>query len=172
MDEVGPVGIDAGFIPEGGTLRAPDISVGVPDEPGWVRGAPPLAVEYVGVGQDEADLQIKIGELLAAGTRLVWVVRLTGPRRVEVHARGTEVRVLGVDAELEAPGILKNKVPVRSLFDRESAHDAALRNLLQREGYESLEDALARSRAEGITAGREAGSRISTPRVWTRSPSA
>src|SRR5687767_13499933 len=40
-------GIDVGYTPESQTLRAPDIAVGnVPDAPGWVQGAPPLAVEY------------------------------------------------------------------------------------------------------------------------------
>lgn len=42
----------------------PNIAVGnVPDDPGWVRGVPPLAVEYADVGQDEADLQSKIRAL-------------------------------------------------------------------------------------------------------------
>ena len=70
-------------------MRAPDIAVGnVPDEPVLVRGIPPLAVEYADVGQDEADLQAKIRTLLDAGTRFVWVVRLTGVRRVEVYQPG------------------------------------------------------------------------------------
>ncbi len=62
-------GIDTGFTPAPDTLRAPDIAVGnVPSEPGWVKGVPPLAVEYADTGQDEADLTVKLGELLAAGT--------------------------------------------------------------------------------------------------------
>lgn len=40
--------------------------------------------------------------------------------------------------ELLAPGILQNPVPVLALYDREAAHEATLRNLLQRRGYESL----------------------------------
>jgi hypothetical protein len=68
------------------TLHAPDLAVGnVPDAPGWVAGAPPPAVEYADTGQDEADLAVKIRQFFAAGTRLVWVVRLTGARRVEVY---------------------------------------------------------------------------------------
>src|SRR5882672_3978260 len=81
-------GIDVGYAIEEGTLRAPDVSVGnVPNAPGWVKGVPPLAVEYADTGQDENDLTSKIAELLAAGTRHVWVVRLIGPRRVEVHEK-------------------------------------------------------------------------------------
>ena len=32
-------------------------------------------------------------EVVDGGTRFVWVVRLTGPRRVEVHAPGKKVRL-------------------------------------------------------------------------------
>jgi hypothetical protein len=33
----------------------------------------------------EQELAVKIAHLLAGGTRLLWVVRLVGLRRVEVH---------------------------------------------------------------------------------------
>ncbi len=69
----------------------------VPDAPGWVEGASPLAVEYADAGQNESDLGTKIAQLLDAGTQLVWVVRLSGPRRVETAGE-----------ELTAPGILRN----------------------------------------------------------------
>jgi hypothetical protein len=53
-------------------MSAPDLTVGnAPDEPGWVRGAPPLAVEYADAGQDESDLQAKIRTLLDAVTRFI-----------------------------------------------------------------------------------------------------
>ena len=103
-----------------------------PSAPGWVAGAPPLAVEYADTGQDEADLAVKIREFFAAGTRLIWVVRLTGPRRVEVYRPTVagdvvcEVRVSG--DLLEASGILHNAVPVAALFDPHAAQEAALRN--------------------------------------------
>src|SRR5262245_15617195 len=59
-------GVDVGFSQNPGHLRAPDISVGdFADEPGWATRAPPLAVEYADTGQDEAELQAKIAELLA-----------------------------------------------------------------------------------------------------------
>lgn len=150
-------GIDPGFAIGHKTLRAPDVAVGVTDAPGWVQGAPPLAVEYAGRGQDERDLQLKIAELLEAGTRWIWVVRLTGPRRVEVHTQEAEVRVLGIDGILEAPGVLKNPIPVIALFDREASHELTLRNLLQRRGYEDLDQALTESRVEGREEGREEG---------------
>ncbi|HKH46059.1 MAG TPA: Uma2 family endonuclease [Thermoanaerobaculia bacterium] len=148
------VGVDVGFSPSPEILRAPDLSVGeMPDQPGWVQGAPPLAVEYAETGQDETELQIKIQELFAAGTRYVWVVRLTGPRRVDVHQPGQRLRIANPGEQLEAPGILANPVPVEALYDREAARRVIFRNLLQRQGYASLEEV----RAEGEAHGRAEG---------------
>jgi Uma2 family endonuclease len=145
------VGVEAGFSPSPETLRAPDLSVGdFPDQPGWVQGAPPLAVEYADTGQDEADLRIKIQELFAAGTRHLWVVRLTGPRRVEVHQPDQKMRVAHPGELLEAPGILANPVPVEALYDRDAARRVIFRNLLQREGYASLEDVRAEGEVQGL----------------------
>ncbi|MFO1429577.1 MAG: Uma2 family endonuclease [Candidatus Competibacteraceae bacterium] len=143
-------GIDAGYQSDAGTLRAPDIAVGPkPEKDGWIPGAPPLAVEYAGRGQDEAELQDRIADLLAAGTRYVWVVRLVGPRRVEVYAKDEPLRVYGADDTLQAPGILRNPVRVQALYDREIAHEAVLTNLLQRRGYDSLDAVLAEGEANG-----------------------
>jgi hypothetical protein len=134
-------GIDTGYSPSSDTLRAPDVAVGnVPNTPGWVQGAPPLAVEYCDTGQDGKELAVKISELLAAGTRIVWVVHLSGPRRVEVHENGQEPRLLGPGEELTAPGILQNPIPVDALYDRQAAHAVTFRNLLQRQGYRDLDE--------------------------------
>lgn len=146
--DVEEAGIDAGYSAGPGELRAPDVAVGnVPDKPGWIQGVPPLALEYAGSGQDEQGLQSKIADLLLAGTRWVWVARLLGPRRVEVYEKGIAVRVVSTGEELLAPGILRNPVPVEALFDRSVAHRVTFRNLLQRQGYKSLEEA----RREGLT---------------------
>lgn len=148
--EVDSAGMDAGFALEPKTLRAPDVAVGrVPDAPGWIAGAPLLAVEYASTGQDEAELQAKVKELLGAGTRYVWVVRLVGPRRVEVHEVDRPMRVARPGEELAAPGVLRNRVPVEALFDRQAAHELTLRNLLQRKGYEDLEGVREEGREEG-----------------------
>ena len=144
------VGVDIGFSPSPEILRAPDLSVGeMPDEPGWVQGAPPLAVEYADTGQDEAELRIKIQELFAAGTRYIWVVRLVGPRRVEVHQAGERMRIANPGEQLVAPGILANPVPVEALYDREAANRVIFRNLLERQGYASLDEVRAEGQAEG-----------------------
>lgn len=145
------VGVDIGFSPSPEILRAPDLSVGeMPDEPGWVHGVPPLAVEYADTGQDEAELRIKIQELLAAGTRYVWVVRLTGPRRVEVHQPGEKMRIANPGEQLVASGILANPVPVEALYDREAANRVIFRNLLERQGYASLDEVRAEGEIEGL----------------------
>ena len=150
-------GVDAGIALASNTLRAPDVAVGLePGEGTWAKSAA-LALEYAGSGQDEADLRTKIRELLAGGTRWVWVVRLTGPRRVEVHERGKAVEVLGPGQVLRAPGVLRNDVPVEALYDREVAHEAALRNLLQRSGFDSIEAVREEGREEGREDGREEG---------------
>lgn len=148
-------GVDAGFSPRPGELRAPDVAVGGPanEENGWIRGVPELAVEYAGVGQDEAELGRKIAELLAEGTRFVWVVRLVGPQRVEVYEQGKAMRLQGLGDVLEAPGVLQNTVPVRAFFDREAGFEATLRNLLQRRGYENIDSILDEGRAEGLRHG-------------------
>src|SRR5689334_8363416 len=98
-------GVDTGYSPEPGTLRAPDVAVGnVPNKPGWVSGAPELAIEYADIGQDEEKLKEKVADLLDAGTHYLWVVRLTGPRRVEVHEPGKKVRQVLPGEMLAAPG--------------------------------------------------------------------
>ncbi len=151
------MGVDVGFSPSPAILRAPDLSVGeLPDQPGWVQGAPPLAVEYADTGQDEAELQIKIQELFAAGTRFVWVVRMIGPRRVEVYQPGERMRIANPGEQLVAPGILANPVPVEALYDRDAARRVIFRNLLERQGYASLDDV----RAEGEAIGRTEGEAI------------
>jgi len=151
-------GVDTGYSPSDDVLRAPDVAVGnVPDAPGWVRGAPPLAVEYADTGQDEKDLTAKIAELFAAGTKLVWVVRLAGPRRVEVHEPGKPMRLVRPGEELTAAGILRNPLPVEALYDRDAAHRVTFRNLLQRQGYQDLDEVRTEGRDEGREEGREEG---------------
>lgn len=148
-------GIDAGYSPEPGMLRAPDIAVGAPgDEKGWIKGAPALAVEYAGIGQDEDELQDKIADLLRVGTKLIWVVRLTGARRVEIYAAGQRKRIARVNEELTAPGILRNSIPVIAFYDRKAAKAVMLRNLLSGQGYASLDDVRLESEAKGETKGR------------------
>ncbi len=157
--DVGWAGVDAGYALSDDTLRAPDLAIdpaAAKAGPGWIPGAPPLAVEYAGVGQDLNDLEMKIGELFAAGTRLVWVIRLVGPQRVEVHAPGQAMKSYTAEEELHAPGILRNPIPVRALFEEQAGDRVALRNLLAREGYSGLDAVREEGREEGELATRRA----------------
>jgi len=143
-------GVDTGLAIGPGTLRAPDVAVNFEGGDGTWATTAPLALEYAGKGQDEAELRTKIAELLAAGTQWVWVVRLVGPRRVDVHERGVGMRTVGSDGTLTAPGVLGLPVPVRALFDREVAHEVTLRNLLAAKGYPDIAAVREEGREEGV----------------------
>jgi Uma2 family endonuclease len=159
--KVTDVGVDPGFTPRPHQLRAPDVAVGnVPDKPGWIQGVPELAIEYADVGQNEVKLQTKIRDLLAGGTKYLWVVRLTGPRRVEIYEPGCSMRLVYPGEYLSAPGVLQNQVLVQALYDRGAAERATLTNLLQRQGYADIEAVLATGRAEGEASGRAEGLRV------------
>ncbi len=104
-------GVDVGYSPDEGNLRAADLGLGErpKERRGWAKKAPRLVVEVAGVGQDEEALQEKIEEFFAAGTEVVWVVRLLGPHRVEVYEPDKPVAIRNADEELTAPGILQGR---------------------------------------------------------------
>ena len=58
---------------------------------------------------------------------------------------------------LEAPGVLRNAVPVQALYDPEVGREVTLHHLLQRFGYESLDAVRAEGKAEGKAEGRIEG---------------
>ena len=164
------VGVEIGHVLDPWTLRAPDVSVGgVADEPGFAHSAPPLAVEYVEADADERDLARKIAQLLGAGSALVWVVRLGGERRVEVHRRDAAVSVKHSGESVEAPGVLRNAVPVDALYDRAAAHALMLRNLLDRAGYADLDAVRDEGRARRRAA-RSARARARAAAAHPRAP--
>lgn len=143
---------------DGKNLRAPDVAVGdFPIAPGWYKGVPPLCVEYADEHQDEADLKNKIKELQHIGVKYIWVVRLVGPLRVEVHERGKRKQLVSEHGTLTAPGVLQNPVPVRALVDAKESEKVTLRNLMQRQGYRGLDEALSQAREAGQLEGRAAG---------------
>lgn len=148
-------GVDPGYSSCPGNLRAPDVAVGTRGaETGWIQGAPILALEYASVGQNEEELQLKIADFQQSGTKYIWVVRLTGPRRVEVYELGKPMRLALPGDVLTAPGALRNPVPVNALYDRNAANEIALRNLLQRKGFDSLDEVKEKSEAKGKAEGK------------------
>lgn len=118
-------GADTGFILARGpdTVRAPDASFvareRIPAEGPPVTYwpfAPDLAVEVVSPSDRIGELEEKMAQYFAAGTRLVWVVH---PRTRTVHVYGSlaEVQVLGVSDELAGDPVLPGfRCPLRRLF--------------------------------------------------------
>ncbi len=99
--------------------------------PGWISQSPPLAVEIADGDHDGGDLEQKIRDLIDLGVRTVWVARLAGPRRVEVHAPGQETRSVSLERNLTAPGILSRPVPALAFFDRKVALAQVLKRQLE-----------------------------------------
>ena len=94
------------------TVRGPDVSflsavripaAGIPD--GYFDGPPDLAVEVLSPSDTIYEVEEKVDEYLAAGTRLVWVVN---PRRrtITVHAPGADPRVLGEGDTLDGGDVV------------------------------------------------------------------
>lgn len=149
-------GVEIGVSTHAGMLRAPDVSVvaeGGADND-WARTAPRLAIEYASPGQDFVELRKKIDELLAAGTKRLWVVRLDGPRRVEVYEPGRSKVIRVAGEHLEAPEVLDEPLAVEALYNAEAAEGVILKNMLRRFGYRDLDAVREEGRAEGHAEGR------------------
>jgi Uma2 family endonuclease len=118
---------DTGFVlfraPD--TVRGPDVAfVGAERLPSeedaqlFFEGAPDLAVEVLSPSNRPGQLETKIKNYLAAGTRLVWVV---DPRRrtVVVHAPDAIPGTLTDADEIDGADVLPGfRAPVRALFER------------------------------------------------------
>jgi len=118
---------DAGFLlaRDPDTVRAPDVSFvrrdRVPPDgilgPGYIEGAPDLAVEVLSPDDAMIEMEEKVDEYLATGARAVWVIN---PKRrtVTVHAPGAPILVLGEGDRLDGgdavPGFACD---VREVFD-------------------------------------------------------
>jgi Uma2 family endonuclease len=118
-------GADAGFILQRNPdiVRAPDaafvatarIPADGPPKTFWEL-APDLAVEVVSPWDRDRQLNQKIHEYFAAGTRLVWVV-YPDTRTVYVYRSPQQVRAVGEDGELDGEDVLPGFVcPARRCF--------------------------------------------------------
>jgi len=105
------------------TVRVPDVAwvsagripVGGYALPRW-HVAPDLAAEVVSPRNTMAELEERVADFLAAGSRLVWVVDPRA-RTVAVHVPNAQPRLLGVMDELAAGDVLPGfSVPVLELF--------------------------------------------------------
>ncbi len=106
------------------TVRCPDVAFvarercpngEIPD--GFVEGAPDLAVEIVSPSQSAPEIERKVCEYLAAGSRLVWVIH-PAERAAQVwRADGTTEWVPG-DAALSGEDVLPGfTLPLVEVFE-------------------------------------------------------
>jgi Uma2 family endonuclease len=108
------VGADAGFVlgRDPDVVRAPDIAfvsqarldqIGIPKQ--FFPGAPDLAVEVVSPSDTMEEIEEKVDDFLAAGTKLVWVVN---PRRrsVTVYHAGPQVQILKEQDQLSGEDVV------------------------------------------------------------------
>lgn len=94
------------------TVRAPDVAWLGPQRvealtsaTGYIEGAPDLAIEIVAPTDRAADIDEKVQEYLAAGTRLVWVAQ-PRTRTVYVFQPGGIARVVGPGGTLDGGDVL------------------------------------------------------------------
>jgi Uma2 family endonuclease len=106
------MGADAGFRLPGGNVRSPDSSFVATgrfpnDRPteDWGALAPDLAVEVISPGDRPRHVLDKVGEYLAVGVRLVWVVD-PRTRRATIHRSLSDVRTIGEDEWLDGDDVL------------------------------------------------------------------
>ena len=122
----GVVLVEAGFLLSQGpdTVRGPDLSfvstgripVDGYEQGGFWEMSPDLAIEVLSPANRASEMQEKVLDYLAAGSRQVWVVdpRL---RSVTVHTPGGEARLLMGGAALEGGDVLPGfRVELEALF--------------------------------------------------------
>jgi Uma2 family endonuclease len=101
------MGADAGYRLPGGNVRSPDVSFVASgrfpnDRPteDWGSLAPDLAVEVLSPRDRPRYVLDKVGEYLAVGVRLVWVIDFR-TRRATIHRSLTDVRAIAEDGFLD-----------------------------------------------------------------------
>jgi Uma2 family endonuclease len=110
------------------TVRGPDVSfnlrsrsAGESPRPGFIPGAPDIAVEVVSPSNTAAEMERKVGEFLAAGSQRVWVVytaTTTLARRVVVHhPNGTANTYNGDDVITDEKLLPGFSLPLADIFD-------------------------------------------------------
>jgi Uma2 family endonuclease len=112
-----------GFRLPGGNVRSPDVSFvaagrfpgeRVPE--GFPELAPDLAVEILSPEDRAREVMDKVGELLDAGVRLVWVIDPRGGRAV-AYRSPAGAREIGADGDLDGEDVLPGfRCPLAALF--------------------------------------------------------
>jgi Uma2 family endonuclease len=106
------------------TVRAPDAAFvsaaripasGLPD--GYFPGAPDLAAEVVSPNDTASEVQAKVADYLAAGSRLVWVI-YPDLRQVAVFDAARANRILSAGDQLDGGDVLPGfSLALAELFD-------------------------------------------------------
>jgi Uma2 family endonuclease len=99
-----------GYRLPGGNVRSPDASFVSSDRlprvpEGFAELAPDLAVEVLSPEDSPREVLDKVGEYLAAGVRLVWVIDPRASRAVSYRSL-TDVREIGPDGTLDGGELL------------------------------------------------------------------
>jgi Uma2 family endonuclease len=104
------VGIDVAYI-------LAELAVRTPQKARLIDGPPILAVEILSPSDTQEDITDKIGDYLAAGVPLVWVIE-TVFRTVSVYRPDTEPEMFNVRQELSAePHLPGLRVAVSEIFE-------------------------------------------------------
>jgi Uma2 family endonuclease len=122
---LGTVLVEAGYLLRKGpdTVRGPDISFvstrrlppeRIPEQ--FIAGAPDLAVEIISPGSRWSEIEEKVADYLAGGTRLIWVVD-PRERRVVVRYPDRPPMMVAVGDILEGEDVLPGfTLDLRELF--------------------------------------------------------
>jgi Uma2 family endonuclease len=119
---------DTGFVvlDEPYTVQVPDLAfvsndqlpADVASPVGYLPFAPALAVVIVSPSNREGELLARIGRFLAAGSRLVWLIR-PKQQTVTVFSPDEPEYILGIDDTLDGGDVLPGfSLPVKALFRR------------------------------------------------------
>jgi Uma2 family endonuclease len=94
------------------TVLAPDVAFisaqryrAVEDKEGFFEGAPDLAVEVVSPSDTPSEVAEKVNEWLAAGTRIVWVLK-PARRTATVYRSATDIKTLTERDELDGEDVV------------------------------------------------------------------
>lgn len=103
--------------PDGSFVRAEHLPAGGVPLDGFWRRAPDVAVEVLSPGQTAAEMDVRMRDYFAAGTRLFWVVN-PFERTVTVHAPTSPARWLTEAETLDGGDVIPGlAVPIADLFD-------------------------------------------------------
>jgi Uma2 family endonuclease len=120
------LGSSAPFRLKPGLVRLPDVAYvawdrfpegELPEEP-ILDGPPDLALEVLGRGNTEQEMERKLEEYFSAGARLVWYV-YPETRTAKVYSSPQEFRILHEDDALDGGDVLPGfRVTIREWFER------------------------------------------------------